>query len=369
MVSWPPIRECTCKGAADEGAPRQPQRRERRDSASRTSRSAHPSIPRGCPSRVGTSPYYRVIADFDDGSALRRCHFAARARTRVTIRRWKAIEQCARARRDRLRHRRGSQAPCLPRCLESSETRRHVHGPAPTSPVGCHLVAPVVSTGHRSTLATAHAAPKPLSIPTTVIPAAHEACMASNAVTPPARLHKPTLVWCTRSTGAGVKPATRLGRALPIPAMTITTSAFRDGFDRREEAMYTGHPAVAEQRRREAESAKDSSAFLGHRKIAGPGRADEHAPIPIRLLSPNDRERRPSSGSKGVRRLQAKLRVTRRPVPVSPSQQDWTTATGGEQLGNDLPRTARASCQARRRPQAALGEGSCDDRPSQSPAP
>ena len=63
----------------------------------------------------------------------------------------------------------------------------------------------------------------------------------------------------------------------------------RDGFDRREEAMYTGHPAVAEQRRREAESAKDSSAFLGHRKIAGPGRADEHAPIPIRLLSPNDR--------------------------------------------------------------------------------
>ena len=38
--------------------------------------------------------------------------------------------------------------------------------------------------GHRRILATAQAAPKPLSMPTTVIPAAHEACMASNAVTP-----------------------------------------------------------------------------------------------------------------------------------------------------------------------------------------
>src|SRR5439155_4941 len=33
--------------------------------------------------------------------------------------------------------------------------------------------------------ATAQAAPKPLSIPTTVTPAAHEASMASSAVTPP----------------------------------------------------------------------------------------------------------------------------------------------------------------------------------------
>ena len=38
--------------------------------------------------------------------------------------------------------------------------------------------------GHGSIRARAHAAPKPLSIPTTVIPAAHEACMASRAVTP-----------------------------------------------------------------------------------------------------------------------------------------------------------------------------------------
>ena len=42
----------------------------------------------------------------------------------------------------------------------------------------------VTFAGHRSNLAAAHAAPKPLSIPTTVIPAAQEACMASSAVTP-----------------------------------------------------------------------------------------------------------------------------------------------------------------------------------------
>ena len=37
---------------------------------------------------------------------------------------------------------------------------------------------------HPHILATAQAAPKPLSMPTTVTPLAHEACMASRAVTP-----------------------------------------------------------------------------------------------------------------------------------------------------------------------------------------
>ena len=44
------------------------------------------------------------------------------------------------------------------------------------------------STGYghdRRILATAHAAPKPLSMPTTVTPLAHDACIASSAVTPP----------------------------------------------------------------------------------------------------------------------------------------------------------------------------------------
>ncbi len=38
--------------------------------------------------------------------------------------------------------------------------------------------------GHGIILAIAHAAPKPLSIPTTVTPLAHDACIASNAVMP-----------------------------------------------------------------------------------------------------------------------------------------------------------------------------------------
>mgnify|MGYP003704107007 CR=1 FL=1 len=37
---------------------------------------------------------------------------------------------------------------------------------------------------HGHIRATAHAAPNPLSMPTTVTPLAHEACMANNAVTP-----------------------------------------------------------------------------------------------------------------------------------------------------------------------------------------
>ena len=38
--------------------------------------------------------------------------------------------------------------------------------------------------GHVNMRAIAHAAPKPLSMPTTVTPLAHDACMASRAVTP-----------------------------------------------------------------------------------------------------------------------------------------------------------------------------------------
>ena len=39
-------------------------------------------------------------------------------------------------------------------------------------------------SGHCIILAIAHAAPNPLSIPTTVIPLAHDACIANSAVTP-----------------------------------------------------------------------------------------------------------------------------------------------------------------------------------------
>ena len=44
-----------------------------------------------------------------------------------------------------------------------------------------------IADSSRHMRATAQAAPKPLSMPTTVIPAAHDACMASSAVTPSKR--------------------------------------------------------------------------------------------------------------------------------------------------------------------------------------
>ena len=48
----------------------------------------------------------------------------------------------------------------------------------PGHPVVCSAIE------HKAVLATAQAAPNPLSMPTTVTPAAHDACMASSAVTP-----------------------------------------------------------------------------------------------------------------------------------------------------------------------------------------
>lgn len=58
---------------------------------------------------------------------------------------------------------------------------RHVAGGA------CEAVEPggaAAFGAHRNILATAQAAPNPLSMPTTVTPLAHEACIASSAVTP-----------------------------------------------------------------------------------------------------------------------------------------------------------------------------------------
>ena len=61
----------------------------------------------------------------------------------------------------------------------------HVAGDARRSSGTRRCSCPVdASRAHGSMRATADAAPKPLSIPTTVRPAAHEACMASSAVTP-----------------------------------------------------------------------------------------------------------------------------------------------------------------------------------------
>ena len=86
-------------------------------------------------------------------------------------------------------------------------------------------------TGHErnplptlSSRATPQAAPYPLSMPTTVTPAAHELSMASSAVTPANEDPYPTLVG-TAITGPEVRPPMTDANAPSMPATATTTSA------------------------------------------------------------------------------------------------------------------------------------------------
>ncbi len=117
--------------------------------------------------------------------------------------------------------------------------------------------------------------------------------------------------------------------------------------------MHARHPAVAQNRRVEAERTKDCGAFLGHGQVARPGRADEHPLGPIRLLSPSDR------GETAGIRLQGRPLTIRRTSErrghlrlVSPSQKDRATSAGREQLGDDR----RALCRRLARPVDGLGQ-------------
>src|SRR6185295_12202482 len=73
----------------------------------------------------------------------------------------------------------------------------------------------------------AAAAPKPLSMFTTVTPAAQELSIPRSAASPPKEAPYPTLVG-TAMTGTATRPPTTLGSAPSIPATTITTRACRN---------------------------------------------------------------------------------------------------------------------------------------------
>ena len=76
------------------------------------------------------------------------------------------------------------------------------------------------------TIATAaQAAPKPLSIFTTVSPEAHELSMAKSGTMPPRCDPYPTDVG-TPTTGQATHPAITDGSAPSIPAIAIMTAAF-----------------------------------------------------------------------------------------------------------------------------------------------
>ena len=97
-----------------------------------------------------------------------RCRPAAPARTRATTRRDRVAGTPRSLRQGRHRRRRATRAPCRRRYPKSSGTTR----------------SPCQHPRRRNTRKTAQAAPKPLSMPTTVTPDAHDACIASSAVTP-----------------------------------------------------------------------------------------------------------------------------------------------------------------------------------------
>ena len=90
--------------------------------------------------------------------------------------------------RGRRRRRRARRGPCRRRSRRSSGTRRRSGQP------WARLVVPSIR-------AMAQAAPKPLSMPTTVMPAAHDASIDSSAVTPSKPAPYPVLVG-TATTGA-----------------------------------------------------------------------------------------------------------------------------------------------------------------------
>ena len=100
--------------------------------------------------------------------------------------------------------------------------------------------------------------------------------------------------------------------------------------------MHPRHPTIAKQPGMEAEPTKDRSALLGHRQVSCPGRADEHAPGPIRLTTPDD------CGQASNFRFRGRPVAVRRSLErcgdlllVSPSQKNRATATDCEELGDD----------------------------------
>ena len=165
---------------------------------------------------------------------------------------------------------------------------------------------------HRRRRATAHAAPKPLSMPTTVIPDAHDASIASSAVTP--------------SSDGAVADAGRHGddRCAGDPAdqagqRTLHARHHDDRVGlgelvgRGEQPVETGDPAVGEQLGAEPERVEHRAALAGHRQVGGPGRHDDDRPVPAGRRPPGHRRQRPGPGHDAVA---VAGRPRRRPRPL-----------------------------------------------------
>ena len=200
--------------------------------------------------------------------------------------------------------------------------------------------------------ATAHAAPKPLSMPTTVTPLAHEACIASSAVTP--------------SSDGAVADARRHGddRRAGQPADHAGQRTLHAGDH--DDGVGGGHgrrggPAGGAVRRRRRRRRR-SGAKPWARSVSAASSATGRSAVPAVTTSdawPSDRRRLagtagmpPSSRRPGRASASTRLRL----VVVGPGEQHRAGAVG-EQLADDARRTARASCRGRTPPRACPGAG------------
>ncbi len=133
---------------------------------------------------------------------------------------------------------------------------------------------------------TAEAAPNPLSMPTTVTPLAHDACIASSAVTPSSAEPYPTLVG-TATTGAPVRPPMTLANAPSMPAITITASAEMISSSRASSRCRPATPTSIDEFGIDAIGPQRGDHLVGDGSIARAGRHHHDATIePLRRLPP-----------------------------------------------------------------------------------
>ena len=239
-----------------------------------------------------------------------------------------------------------------------------------------------VRPAHGSIRATAHAAPNPLSIPTTVIPAAHDGVHGQQCGHP---------FEGGAVAGAGGHGHHRCRGDPPDQAgqRSLHAGHHHHGVGlgqlvgRGQQSVDAGHPAVGQQRRSEPEGHQGGLALAGHRQVRGPGGDHQRAGQPGCGRPPHHRRQlaahlvgpggptgdRP--GAPGMVGRAPGRPGPRRPGSGSPADADALPAGPShgrrEQLADDGRALVRPSCPGRRRPRAGPGGASGGGRPWRIP--